>query len=109
MTTTIAVERRRPKGPLAWLLVSQALTVLSLLPWVLVFALSVLGGGGAAWAMPVLALIWAYPLLVLLCMVMAWRAYRRGNGARAMILTTLPLVLAVPLAAYAYWLATSPG
>jgi hypothetical protein len=107
---SIAVERRG-RGPLAWLIVSQALALLTLLPWLILFALSRSGSGAPsgplAWL--VLALVWIYPVVLLACMVMSWRAYRRGETRRAAVRTTIPLLWAVPLLVWVGWLLTLPG
>jgi hypothetical protein len=54
-------------------------------------------------------LAWAYPLLPLGCSWAAWRAYVRGEVSRALWLSSLPLILAIPLLLYAWYLATPVG
>ncbi len=105
----IAVERRSGRGPLAWLIVSQALALLSLLPWAVLFALSSLDSGVSGvggWL--VLLIVWGYPVVLAACVFMAWRAWRRGNVRRALVASTLPLLWAVPLLGWVGWLLTTP-
>jgi hypothetical protein len=48
-------------------------------------------------------------VVLLACMVMSWRAYRRGETRRAAVRTTIPLLWAVPLLVWVGWLLTLPG
>jgi hypothetical protein len=90
------------------MIASQALMLLSLLPWFVVAMLSLAGAdpGAPAGAYAVVAVIWAYPLVVLACVAAAWRAWRRGNRRRALIWTTAPLVPTLLLLGYVVWGAT---
>ncbi|HEX8694237.1 MAG TPA: hypothetical protein VF746_17585 [Longimicrobium sp.] len=106
MNATVTSEPRRPRrGALVWMIASQALMLLSLLPWFVVAMISLAGvdPGAPPGAYAVTALIWAYPLLVLACVWVAWRAWRRGNTRRALVWTTAPLVPTLLLLGYVVW------
>ena len=62
--------------------------------------------GAPAGAYAVVALIWAYPLAVLACVWVAWRAWRRGSTRRALAWTTAPLAATLLLLGYVVWGAT---
>ncbi|HEU0015409.1 MAG TPA: hypothetical protein VFQ45_17095 [Longimicrobium sp.] len=95
---------RRSRGVAGWLLLAQLVPLLSLLPWAFLAmeaAESVQAGSDPAWeAWVVAAPVYAYPLLVLLAMVLAWRAWSRRRNAAAVAWSILPLLVAVPLIAY---------
>lgn len=86
------------KVVLAWMIVSQLGYLLSLLPWLMFSGLAVMAfdapGSTEMWQ-PWLfvAVVWSYPLLPLLCSIVAWVLYTRGRGTGAAIATSVPLVL----------------
>lgn len=108
MSTATVEAPRRPRSARAWLIASQALMLLSLLPWFVVAMISLAGvdPGAPPGAYVVVALIWAYPLVLLACVVAAWRAWRRGKTRRAMVWTTAPLAATLLLLGYVVWGAT---
>ena len=112
-TLEIAVVQRT--GPrrraLAWLVVTQLVALVSLVPWFVVAGFWWMGLGGGSGPQPAgvwaaAAALWAYPLVPLVFGVLAWRAFRRQRYGRAMALTTIPLLFALALLAYVGWMAT---
>jgi hypothetical protein len=90
---------------ITWLIITQVLAALSLLPWFIMAGLSVLAfdSGYGLSAVLFVAMVWLYPLLPLGCAVRAWSLYRHGKLRGAMITTSIPLVLAMPLVFYGIW------
>jgi hypothetical protein len=88
-----------------WLIITQLLGALSLFPWLIMAGLSVLAfdSGYGLSAVLFVAAIWLYPLLPLGCAVRAWSLYRHGKLRGAMITTSIPLVLVMPLVFYGIW------
>ena len=88
--------------PVTWLIITQILAVLSLPPWLIFAALSLLGfdSGYQPSAVLIVGAIWLYPLLPLGCSILAWWLYRHGNRRGAVISTSVPLVVVVPLLLY---------
>jgi hypothetical protein len=82
-------------GPFVWLIVSQALGVLALLPWLAIAGLSFMAfDSGIHWqAVVFVAAICSYPLLLLGFSLGAWVCYRRGRIVAAMVLTSIPVGL----------------
>ena len=112
MNTAVAPEpSRQRKRALAWLIVTQLVALLSLVPWAILagFTFVAVDGGvrdsAGVWAMRIV--LWAYPLVPLACTVLAWKAYRRGHTGRAVKATSVAFVAAVLLIAYVLW-ATGP-
>jgi len=97
--------------PALWLIASQAVCLLSLVAWALLAGLSFITSSpdGALLPRPLLWVLWVYPVLPLVCAPMAWAAFRRGDLRRARTLTTIPLALAIPLLAYAAYMASPVG
>ena len=114
--STLAVSQPRTSrtGPALWLLATQAVALVSLAAWLLVAGFSFVASGPAAgegmlMPRPLLYLLWLYPVLPLACSVAAWRAFRRGDARRAVRWSTLPLVAAIPLLAYVWYMASPVG
>lgn len=88
------------RGVRTWLIVSQVLYLLSLLPWLGMSGLAFMAfdapGSTEMWGPWIFAgTIWAYPLLPLVCSIAAWIAYRRGRTRGAAVLTSVPMLLVV--------------
>ncbi len=91
---------------LAWLIITQLLALVSLLPWLMIAGLAVMAfDAGFSWqALAFVGAVWAYPLLPLIASLIAWVAYARGNPTVALVSTSVPLLLAVPLAIYVVYI-----
>jgi hypothetical protein len=94
------------RGIVAWLAVSQLLAVVALVPWVVIAGLSVMAfdTGISATAVALVLPLWLYPLAVLACGVSSWLLFRRGRGRAAAVVTSLPLLFAVPMLGYIVYL-----
>ena len=108
--STIATPASGRTAPALWLAATQLVMLASLAPWAMITGLSFVGTGGRA-LLPA-SLLWAtwiYPVLPAACAARAWSALRRGDARRAVRLTTLPLVAALPLLAYFWYMAGTVG
>ena len=89
----LETERKRPsRWPiLIWLIVSQALAVLSLVFWLLMAGLSVMAfdSGVTAGAWTFVIVVWSYPLWPIAFAIASWIAYARRKDRLAAVLTTL--------------------
>jgi len=76
---------------LVWMIVSQALTLLSLLIWLLVAGLSVMAfdSGETPQAWTFVIAVWSYPIFPILMVIGAWIAYARRKNTSAAILSGL--------------------
>lgn len=92
-----AAPRRR--GVLTWLVVTQVLVLLSLVPWIafVVAAPRIAQDEPTPLGWVGLAVVIAYGPVAIACAVAAWRAYRRGLHRRAAALTSVPMLGVVPL------------
>lgn len=88
-----------------WLIISQGIMALSLIGWLFIAGLSfmVFDAPGSEknrklWAF--VFTIWSYPILPIGCAIFAWIYWSRGEVTSAMIATSIPLILAIPLAMY---------
>lgn len=112
-TIAVSPPRASRTAPVLWLAATQAVSLVSLAAWAIVAGFSFLASGPAAGEgmlpRPLLYLLWIYPVLPLACAVAAWRAFRRGDARRAVRWSSLPLVGAVPLLAYAWYMASPVG
>jgi hypothetical protein len=91
----------RPGAVVAWLVVSQALGLLSLLPWMMFAGFSLMAfdsESGPGWWL--VGPIWGYPLLPIGTAIAAWLMLARGRIRTAVVLSSLPLLLVVPMLAY---------
>ena len=88
-----------------WLIITQVLAALSLFPWLIMAGLSVLAfdSGYGLSAVLFVAAIWLYPLLPLGCAVRAWWLYRHGKQRSAVIASSIPLLVVLPLVLYGVW------
>jgi hypothetical protein len=87
---------------LAWLIFTQLVALLSLLPWVVLAGLAVMAfDSGVSWqALLFVGVIWGYPLVPIASAIIAWIAYFRGSSTTALISTSVPLLIALPLIIY---------
>lgn len=89
MGTDLKPPSRR--SVLIWLIISQALAVLSLVFWLLMAGLSVMafdsGVTPEAWTFVIV--VWSYPLWPITFAIAAWVAYAFGKDRLAAVLTTL--------------------
>jgi len=87
--TTIVPQKRT--GLTIWMIVSQLLTVGSLLIWLLVAGLSVMafdsGESREAWTLVIA--VWSYPIIPLILAVTAWIAFTRRKNVLAGVLSGL--------------------
>lgn len=103
MTDAIREEKRtHNKLAFAWLLISQIAAVGSLVIWFGVAMMSFMAfdSGVSSGALLFVAAIWLYPILVVVCIVAAWRAYRASRDTAALVWTTLPLLLALAVVGF---------
>jgi hypothetical protein len=91
MMTEQIVEQPKRTGLLIWMIVSQALMVLSLVIWLLVAGLSVMafdsGVSAEAWAFVIT--VWSYPIIPIALVIGSWIAYRRRRNTLAAVLSGL--------------------
>ena len=100
---------QRSRGARAWLLVSQVLALLSLLPWLVIAGLSVMAfdAGYSTEAAVFVGTIWAYPLLPLVCSIVAWVCYVKHRMRGAVIVTSIPMLIVLPLMLYLIYIVAS--
>ncbi len=93
---------RRSSGLLVWLVLTQLAGLLSLIPWSMMAGMSLMAfdSGDQAAAMKAVAWVWSYPILPLASAVAAWIFYANRRYRIALLVTSLPLLLAVPLLVY---------
>jgi hypothetical protein len=103
-------------GLLIWMILSQLLAVLSLIPWLLMAGLSVMAfdSGVTAEAWTVVIIAWSYPLIPLLLVIAAWIAYARRRNVLAAVLSGFSfapplLCIAFIWASNAIWFAQNGG
>lgn len=91
-------------GLLIWMIVSQVLTVLSLVFWLVIAGLSVMAfdSGVTAEAWTFVIVVWSYPIIPIVLVIAAWIAFARRRNRAAAILSGLsfapPLLLFLCLA-----------
>lgn len=92
---------------LVWLGLTQFIALASLLAWFPLVGFSLMAfdsGAPPPQARAMLAMIWGYPLLPIVCSILAWRAWRAGNTRRSMIATSLPLLWPLVMAGIFLWM-----
>ena len=81
------------RGPLIWMIVSQVISLLTLIPWLMIAGLSFMafdsGETAQAWAFVFIVL--SYPLLPIGFSIAAWALWGFKKRRAALVLTTLPL------------------
>jgi hypothetical protein len=84
-------EKPKRTGLLVWMIVSQLLTLASLLIWLLVAGLSVMAfdSGVTAEAWTIVIAVWSYPIIPIVLVIAAWIAYARRKNTSAAILSGL--------------------
>lgn len=97
-------------GLLIWMIVSQVLTVGSLLIWLLAAGFSVMafdsGVSTEAWALVIA--VWSYPIIPLGLVIVAWIAYARRKNVLAGVLSGLSFT--PPFLLYIFiWVASLTG
>jgi hypothetical protein len=111
-TVAVPLESAGPgsrRRALLWLVASQALMLFSLVPWFIASGFSLIGGAGGdqpGLARMILFVVWAYPLVPLVFSIAAWVAFARRKYRKAIVLTSIPLALTLPLLAYLGYMLT---
>ena len=79
------------QGLLIWMIVSQILTVLSLVIWLFLAGISVmaLDSGVSAQAWTIVIAVWSYPIIPILLVIGAWIAFARRKNVLAAVLSGL--------------------
>jgi uncharacterized membrane protein len=97
--TTINSAEQKPastsrSGAKAWLIISQIIAALFLLPWVVVAGLSFMAfdSGVSTGAVVFVSIIVAYPIVAIVCGIIAWLLYRSHKDKAAVIVTSLFLI-----------------
>jgi hypothetical protein len=82
-----------------WLIVSQVLYLLALLPWLIMagFAFMMFDSGFSVKALLFASGIWTYPLVALSCAILAWLLYGWGNTTGALVATSVPMLWGAPI------------
>ena len=98
--TTSSIENTTPgrsRGALAWLIISQLLGLFSLIPWVAFAGLSFMAfdSGESTQAWIFVGVIWSWPLVPVVSGILAWMLYARRKTRAAVIVTSLPILVAV--------------
>lgn len=90
----LASPKPKPRALLLLLIVSQLLMLGSLLIWLPMAGLAVMAfdSGYSTQAAIFVGAVWSYPLVMLICALLAWWAYRKARNLLAAILTVLPLL-----------------
>ena len=114
--TEITAPPSKRTGLTIWMILSQILAVLSLIPWLLMAGLSVMAfdSGVTAEAWAVVIAVWSYPILPILLVIAAWIAYARRKNILAAVLSGFSfapplLCLLVIWIANMSWFATNGG
>ena len=78
-------------GLLIWMIVSQVLTVLSLVIWLFLAGISVMAfdSGVSAEAWTIVIAVWSYPIIPILLVIGAWIAFARRKNVLAAVLSGL--------------------
>jgi hypothetical protein len=95
---TMADPRHR-RRVIAWLVISQAVGLLSLAPWLLMAGLSTMAfdSGYSTGAALFVGAVLSYPVLPVGAAIIAWVLFARRRDSAALVATSVPLVLALPL------------
>ncbi|HEX8395593.1 MAG TPA: hypothetical protein VF665_24790 [Longimicrobium sp.] len=98
--TAAALPARRSTGALFYLIASQLAGLASLLPWIVVMTVMDAEANASLPLTLFTAAVVGYPLLPLGCAAMAWLRWRRGRTLSALLWTSAPLVVALPVIAF---------
>jgi len=109
--TATSHESARRRRFRIWLVVSQLGTIALLVPWLGVAMMSFMAfdAGVQAAAVAFVVGMWLYPLLALICIILAWVAFSKGRNRLAAILSGVPLVPPVILGLLLFILRTPVG
>jgi hypothetical protein len=99
-----------PRSALIWLIVSQAISALSLVPWVFVAGMAVMAfdapGSTDLWGPWLFAgTIWSYPLWVLASAILAWVLYAQKRLRGATVATSVPIAIIAAAALFVIFIA----
>lgn len=85
------VEQPKRTGLVIWMIVSQALMLLSLVIWLLVAGLSVMAfdSGVSAEAWTIVIVVWSYPIIPIGLVIGSWIAFARRRNKLAAVLSGL--------------------
>jgi len=108
--TELTASPPKRTGLLIWMILSQLLAVLSLVPWLLVAGLSVMafdsGESREAWTFVIA--VWSYPIIPLILVIIAWIAYAKRKNILAGVLSGLSF--APPFLLYIFiWISSLIG
>jgi len=100
---TQPIQSRRPWPLLAWMIITQLLMLVSLLGWAVVAGLSFMAfdAGYSTGAAIFVGVIWSYPIIVLISILLAWIAYHRAKHRAAAIWSVFPFL---PIVLYFVWI-----
>ena len=87
-------QRSRRTGLMVWLVMSQVATLVALVPWLGAALMSFMAfdAGVQPGAVAFVLGMWIYPLLALLCIILAWKFYRAQKDKLAAFLSGLPVL-----------------
>ena len=93
---------RFPIGGVIWLVISQLVSLLSLIPWLVIAGLSVMAfdSGVSTEAVLFVGGIWSYPVIVIGLAITAWILFAFKKIKAALVVTSLPVVPALGLLVY---------
>ena len=91
-TPETPAPRRRDRLLKPWLVGTQCISFLTLLPWLAIapFSAMAFDAGFSVLALLIVLFVLLYPVVVIGGAMVAWGAYRAGNDSRAYVATTLP-------------------
>ncbi len=95
MTETTVQPKRI--GLLIWMILTQLLAAVSLVPWSVATIMSLAAGGGSDGIPMWMIAVWSYPIFLIVIIVGAWVSYNKRKNALAAILSALLLVPLVML------------
>ncbi len=102
ISNTTDTTPKRSGGAIVWLIISQLIGLVSLLPWLVIAGLSLMAfdSGETAQALAFVGAIWCYPVLPVGSAIVSWTLYARQKQRAALVVTSLPLLVALPLVIY---------
>jgi len=85
-----------------WIAVFEVICVASLVPWFVMSLLSVMAfdSGYSTEAAVFVGVVWGYPLLPIFAAITTWILVAQKRYRAAVIVTSIPLLIAMPLLAY---------
>jgi hypothetical protein len=88
------VKPQRSTPVMIWLIISQIMMGLGLLPWLVASMMAILAfdGGSTAQTYLFVGSIWSWPVFAIGLSVVAWWRWRKGNVWLPAVLTTIPLL-----------------